>query len=171
MTENGHTSCLHQANNVPVLLHADNGFKFSQDGVMIDRLAPTGKHGEHECTSGVRPSPGAATWQNRPASVWPKRVAVCALLWSGTPINREQAATLRRPFCRTTKPKPSPGLRPPSPIRWARDTAPAGWYIQMMPLLNGAFEFPRKDASLTGFLFFVFTPPAIPPGPGRLGRR
>src|ERR1035438_1545851 len=36
---------------------------------------------------------------------------------------------------------PSPGLRPPSPIRWARDTAPSGRHIRSlrtatMPLLR-----------------------------------
>src|ERR1700690_3613884 len=42
------SSCLHQANDVLILLRADNRFKFSQDGVTIDRLVPTRKHSKHE---------------------------------------------------------------------------------------------------------------------------
>ena len=39
----------------------------------------------HQKPPGVRPSPGAATWQNRPASDSPMRVAVWTWLRPGTP--------------------------------------------------------------------------------------
>ena len=37
-------------------------------------------------------SPGAATWQSRPPSDWPKRVAIWPLLWPGTDTLRTRAA-------------------------------------------------------------------------------
>ncbi len=42
--------------------------------------------------TGVRPSPGAATWQNRPASDWRMRVAVWTLLRPGTAALRPRSS-------------------------------------------------------------------------------